>query len=294
MNRLAYYIIAILAVALVAHSVLFVTDQRKYAIVSSLGEFKEMVDQPGLHAKLPWPFQDVVFLERRLQMSEMPEPRHFHTAEKKDVLAGAFVKWRIRDPKLYFVSFRGGDAAAENRLMQTLNTALDGEIARHTFKQMLFEQRSEIVDAVKKTMADDAGKTGIDVIDVRLSYVGYPEDLNDSIFKRMKSEQVRAAAESRSRGAAESEKIKADADKQRTLILAEADREAERIRGEGDAKASQIYAQAFGQDPDFYRFYRSLDAYRASFRSKSDVLVLDPNSEFLKYFKSPGGSGARK
>jgi membrane protease subunit HflC len=294
MNRLVYFSIGILAAILLARSTLFVVDQRKYAAVFAFGQFNQVIEQPGLHAKLPWPFQDVVFMEKRSQILETSSARRFRTAENKDVLIDAFLKWNIRNPKAYFVSFSDNEDTAENRLTQIFNAALSDEIARRDVRQILSDQRTMMMDSVRKRMENEAGKFGIDVVDAGLTHVGYVEEINSAIYERMKAERTRVASELRATGAAESEKIRADADRQRTVILSEANRDAERIRGEGDAKAAQIYAQAASQNPEFFKFYRSLEAYRASFRNKSDVLVLDPNSEFFKYFKSPGMGSAKK
>jgi membrane protease subunit HflC len=288
MNRLVSYAIALAILIGVLSSTLFVVDQRKYAIVFALGEVKQVISTPGLHFKLPPPFQNVLFLDKRILTLETPESDRFITAEKKNILVDAFVKWRIVDPKLYFVSFGGEERRAQDRLSQIIKAALNDEITKRTVREVISGERGKVMDAIQKKVAEEARQIGAEIIDVRLKRVDYVEQINNSVYDRMKAERVRVANELRSTGAAESEKIRADADRQRTVILAEAYRDAEQIRGDGDAKASQIYAQAFGQNPEFYRFYRSLDAYRASFRNRSDVLVIDPTSEFFKYFKGSG------
>ena len=275
-------------------STLFVVDQRQYAIVFALGEVKKVINEPGLHFKLPPPFQNVIFLDKRILTLDTPEADRFITAEKKNILVDAFVKWRITDPRLYFVSFGGDERRAQDRMAQIIKAALNEEITKRTVREVISGERGKVMDAIRNKVSDEAKQIGGEIIDVRLKRVDYVEQINASVYDRMKSERARVANELRSTGAAESEKIRADADRQRTVILAEAYREAEGIRGDGDAKASQIYAEAFGQNPEFFKFYRSLEAYRTSFRNRSDLLVLDPNSEFFRYFRSADGGVARK
>ncbi|MFJ7565957.1 protease modulator HflC [Herminiimonas sp. NPDC097707] len=295
MNRLISYVIALAIAAGIFFSTMFVVDQRQYAIVFALGEVKSVISEPGLHFKLPPPFQNVVFLDKRILTLDTPDADRFITAEKKNILVDAFVKWRIVDPRLYFVSFSGDERSAQNRMAQIVKAALNDEITKRTVREVISGERSKVMDGIQKKVTEEAKQIGVEIVDVRLKRVDYVEQINASVFDRMKSERARVANELRSTGAAESEKIRADADRQRTVILAEAYRDAEQIRGEGDAKASQVYAQAFGQNPEFYKFYRSLEAYRGSFKTRNDMLVIDPNSEFFKYFKNPTtGSGAAK
>lgn len=288
MNRLVSYTIAGLIVLSVLLSTLFVVDQRQYAIVFALGEVKKVINEPGLHFKLPPPFQNVLFLDKRILTLDTPEADRFITAEKKNILVDAYVKWRILDPRLYFVSFTGDERRAQDRMSQIIKAALNEEITKRTVREVISGERGKVMNAIQKKVTDEAKQIGVEIIDVRLKRVDYVEQINNSVYDRMKAERTRVANELRSTGAAESEKIRADADRQRTVILAEAYREAENIRGDGDAKATQIYAQAFGQNPEFYKFYRSLEAYRASFKNRNDMMVIDPNSEFFKYFKSTG------
>jgi modulator of FtsH protease HflC len=292
MSRLVSYVIAGLIVLSVMLSTLFVVDQRQYAIVFALGEVKKVISEPGLHFKLPPPFQNVLFLDKRILTLDTPDADRFITAEKKNILVDAYVKWRILDPRLYFISFTGDERRAQDRMNQIIKAALNEEITKRTVREVISGERSKVMDAIQKKVSDEATQIGVGIIDVRLKRVDYVEQINNSVYDRMKAERVRVANELRSTGAAESEKIRADADRQRTVILAEAYRDAENIRGDGDAKASQIYAQAFGQNPDFYKFYRSLEAYRASFKSRNDMMILDSNSEFFKYFKGPGAGPA--
>ncbi|MDB5839797.1 MAG: hflC [Herminiimonas sp.] len=294
MNRLVSYTIIVLIALSILFSTLFVVDQRQYAIVFALGEVKQVISEPGLHFKLPPPFQNVIFLDKRILTLDTPEADRFITAEKKNILVDAFVKWRIVEPKLYFISFGGDERRAQDRMAQIVKAALNDEITKRTVREVISGERGKVMDAIRNKVADEARQIGGEIIDVRLKRVDYVEQINTSVYDRMKSERSRVANELRSTGSAESEKIRADADRQRTVILAEAYRDAESIRGEGDAKASQIYAQAFGQNPEFYKFYRSLEAYRASFRNRSDMLVVDPNSEFFRYFKGADAGSGKK
>jgi modulator of FtsH protease HflC len=293
MNRLISLAIGAFIVLALLLSTIFVVDQRQYAILFAFGEVKQVINEPGLHFKLPPPFQNVVFLDKRILTIDPPETDRFITAEKKNILIDAFVKWRITDPKLYFVSFGVDEKRAQDRMSQIVKAALNEEITKRTVREVISGERGKVMDALRKKVEEEAKQIGVDIVDVRLKRVDYVDQINASVYDRMKSERARVANELRSTGFAESEKIRADADKQRTVILAEAYRDAENMRGEGDAKASQIYAQAFGRNPEFYKFYRSLEAYRASFKTRSDLMVVDPNSEFFKYFKNPGVGSAK-
>lgn len=293
MNRMVSYAIIGLVALWALFSTLFIVDQRQYAIVFALGEVKQVISEPGLHFKLPPPFQNILFLDKRILTLDTPDADRFITAEKKNILVDAFVKWRIVDPKLYFVSFGGDERRLQDRMSQIVKAALNEEITKRTVREVISGERGKVMAAIQKKVLNESKQIGIEIIDVRLKRVDYVEQINDSVYERMKSERARVANELRSTGAAESEKVRADADRQRIVILAEAYKEAENIRGEGDAKASQIYSQAFGKNPEFYKFYRSLDAYRASFKDRSDILVVDPNSDFFKYFKSPGAANIK-
>ncbi|MDP3843695.1 MAG: protease modulator HflC [Oxalobacteraceae bacterium] len=288
MNRVISYVFVGLIALWVFSSTLFIVDQRQFAIVFALGEVKQVIKDPGLYFKLPPPFQNVLFLDKRILTLDTPDADRFITAEKKNILVDAFVKWRIVDPRLYFVSFGGDEGRLQDRMSQIVKAALNEEITKRTVREVISGERGKVMEAIQKKVSNEAKQIGTEIIDVRLKRVDYVEQINNSVYDRMKSERARVANQLRSTGAAESEKIRADADRQRTVLLAEAYRDAENIKGAGDAKASQIYAQAFGKSPEFYKFYRSLEAYRASFKNRSDVMVVDPNSEFFKYFKSTG------
>jgi len=288
MNKLISTVITLFIGLVIFSSTVFVVDQRQYAIVFALGEMKTVISEPGLHFKLPPPFQNVIFLDKRILTIDSAESDRFITAEKKNILVDSFVKWHITDPKLYYISFGGDEQRARDRMTQIVKAAMNEEITKRTVREVISGERSQVMDALRAKVMIEAKQIGVEILDVRLKRVEYVEEINNSVYDRMKAERTRVANELRSTGYAESEKIRADADKQSTVILAEAYRDAENLRGDGDAKASRIYAQAFGQNPEFYKFYRSLEAYRASFKNKSDVLVVDPNSDFFKYFKSPG------
>jgi membrane protease subunit HflC len=294
MNRIASFLIGLFVVLILLTSTVFVVDQKQFAIVFALGEVKEVIKEPGLHFKLPPPFQNVLFMDKRILTIDSPEADRFITAEKKNILVDAFVKWHIVEPRLFYVSFGGDEHRAQDRLSQIVKAALNDEITKRTVREVISGERGHVMEGVRSKVVQECRQIGVEIIDVRLKRVDYVEQINASVYDRMKAERTRVANELRSTGSAESEQIRADADKQRTVILAEAYRDAEQIRGEGDAKASQTYAQAFGKNPEFYKFYRSLEAYRASFKNRTDVMMIDSSSEFFKYFKSSGAGTASK
>ncbi|MBQ5947492.1 protease modulator HflC [Massilia sp. ST3] len=288
MNRLVTFFVAGFIALMLLSSTVFVVDQRRFAIVFALGQVRDVITEPGLHFKLPPPFQNVIYLDKRILTLDTPDADRFITAEKKNILVDAFVKWRIVDPRLYYISFTGDESRARDRMSQIIKAALNDEITKRTVREVISGERGAVMAAVQQKVVAEAKEIGVGIVDVRLKRVDYIEQINNSVYERMRAERVRVANELRSTGAAESEQIRADADRQRTVIIAEAFREAEKIKGDGDAKASVIYAEAFGKNPEFAKFYRSLEAYRASFKDRNDVLVMDPNSEFFKYFKQPG------
>lgn len=296
MSRPISILIALAIIIGIASSMLFVVDQRKYAVVFALGEVKQVISEPGLHFKLPPPFQNVMFIEKRILTLDTPDADRFITAEKKNILVDAYVKWRITDPRLFFVSFGGDESRTQDRLAQIVKAALNEEITKRTVREVISGERNAVMAAVNRKVSEEGKQLGLEIIDVRLKRVDYVEQISASVFDRMRAERTRVANELRSTGFAESEKIRADADRQRTVILAEAYREAEGIRGKGEAQATQIYGQAFNQNPEFFRFYRSLEAYRNSFKDRNDVMVIEPNSEFFRYFKNtaPQAPAARQ
>lgn len=286
----------LLGILVVVFTSMFIVDQRQNAIVFRLGEVVSIKKDPGLYFKVPF-LDNVRFFDVRILTIDTPEPQLFLTSEKKNVQVDLFVKWRIADVRQYFVSIVSGsggtgETQAATRLLQTINQGLRDEFGRRTVHDVVSGERDKVMDLMRKRANEDAAKIGIEVIDVRLKRVDLPEAVTESVYQRMVAERTRVANELRSTGAAESERIRAEADKQRAVIIAEAYREAQKVKGEGDAKATAIYAKAYEQSPEFYTFYRSLDAYKAGFKSKGDVLVLDPNSDFFKYFKS-GGRAAK-
>jgi len=294
MQRLVPALLAVLvAIALLGAS-LFVVDQRQYAVVFALGEIKRVIDKPGLHFKLPPPFQNVQYFDKRILTIDNPDIDRFITSEKLNIQLDTFVKWRIQDPTAFIRSVAGSELIAADRLQRSLRDALNNEIAKRTVADVISGEREQIIEAVRSKVNDDAKQIGAEVIDVRLKRVDFAPEVQERVFARMESERKRVANERRATGAAEGEKIRADADKQREVILAEAFRDAQKLKGEGDAKASALYAEAFGQNPEFASFYRSLEAYRASFRNRTDVLVIDPSSDFFRYFKGTGGAGAAR
>lgn len=290
MNRIGLIVASALLVLMLASSTLFIVDQRQFAVVYALGEIKEVVAEPGLKFKLPPPFQNVVFLDRRIQTLDSPETRPIFTAEKTSLVLDWLVKWRIIDAR-QFIRNNGTDMRnVENRLSPIVQAALNEEVTKRTVRQMLATERDQVMQDVRKRLEDEAKSFGIEIIDVRIKRADFAANITDAVYRRMQSERLRVANELRSTGAADSEKIRADADRQREVILAEAYRDAQKIKGEGDAKASAIFADSFGKDPQFAEFYRSLEAYRSSFRSKSDVMVLDPSSEFFRALRGSGGT----
>jgi len=271
---------------------IFTVDQRQFAVVFQLGEIKRAITEPGLYFKFPM-VQNVRYFEKRIITLDNSDPERFITSEKKNVLVDSYIKWRIVDPQLYYISVGGDESRAKTRLNQTVNAGLREEFGKRTVHDVVSGERDQIMEQMRAKADTDARKIGVQIVDVRLKRVELPTEVSEAVYRRMEAERKRVANELRSEGSAEAEKIRADADRQREVIIAEAYRDAQKIKGEGDAKATSTYAQAFGQNPEFYSFYRSLEAYRGSFKSKGDVLVVEPNSEFFKYMKS-GGRGNDK
>lgn len=268
----------------------FTVDQREYALVKRLGEVVAIEKTPGLYFKVPF-VDNVVYFDNRILTLNWEEPDRFITSEKKNVLVDSFVKWRIIDPQKYYVSVKGDEVQAERRLSQTVNDGLRAEFGKRTIHDVVSGERSQIMEILRQRADRDSRQIGIQVLDVRIKRVDLPENVSNSVYDRMEAERKGVANQLRSEGSAAAEKIRADADRQREVIVAEAFKDAQRIKGEGDAKASAIYSAAYGKSPEFYAFYRSLEAYRNSFKSKSDVMVLEPSSDFLKYMRN---SGAKK
>ena len=283
----------IVALLLVASQSIYTVDQRKYAIKFQLGEIIETQSNAGLYFKVPL-VQNLKFYDKVNLTLDNPEPDRMTTSEKKPLLVDFIVLWRILDVKQYYVSVQGDEEAARRRLSQTVRANLAEEFNKRTVHEAISTDRDKITLETRVKANADAAAIGVEVVDVRLRRLELPPDVTGPVYQRMESERRRVANELRSLGAAESEKIRADADRQRQVILADAYRAAQKIKGEGDGRASSIYAQAYGQNPEFYAFYRSLEAYKTTFRNKSDMLVLDPSSEFFQYFKQYGSGRASK
>jgi membrane protease subunit HflC len=292
MNRIGLIVASALIALMLAASTLFVVDQRQVAVVYALGEIKEVITTPGLKVKLPPPFQNVVFLDRRIQTLDSPESRPIFTAEKKSLVIDWLVKWRIAEPR-QFIRNNGTDLRnLENRLSPVVQAAFNEEVTKRSVSGVLATERERVMNDVRQRLTDEAKAFGIEIVDVRVKRVDFVADITDAVYRRMESERKQVANELRSTGTAEAERIRADADRQREVIVAEAYRDAQKIKGEGDAQASALYADAFGRDPQFAQFYRSLEAYRASFRQKSDVMVLDPSADFFRALRGSGGAAA--
>jgi modulator of FtsH protease HflC len=268
----------------------FTVDEREYAIVFRLGEIVSVKKEPGLYFKMPL-VENVRYFDKRILTLNWEEPDRFITSEKKNVLVDSFVKWKIVDPARYYVSVKGDEAQAERRLSQTVNDGLRAEFGKRTIHDVVSGERSQIMEILRQRADKDIRQMGIQILDVRLRRVDLPKEVSESVYQRMDAERKSVANELRSQGAAAAEKIRADADKQREVIVAEAYRDAQQVKGAGDAKASEIYADAYNKNPEFYAFYRSQEAYKQSFKNKSDVMVLDQSSDFFKYMRS---SGAKK
>jgi membrane protease subunit HflC len=286
MNRLGFVFSTLLLLVIGASSTLFVVDQRQFGVVFALGQIKEVITEPGLNFKLPPPFQNVSYIDKRLLTLDSSDNEPVLTAEKQRVVIDWYVRWRITGPSEYIRNVGTTEAAGASQLNRVVRNAFQEEINKRTVKELLSAKREEVMEDVKKEVLSQVrGQKpwGVDVVDVRITRVDYVDAITESVYRRMEAERKRVANELRSTGFAEGEKIRADADRQREVTVANAYRDAQKIKGEGDGEASRQYADAFGRDPQFAQFYRSLDAYKATFASKSDVMVLDPSSsEFFK------------
>ena len=293
MNRLGFIISTLLVLVGIASSTLFVVDQRQFGVVLALGQIKEVITEPGLNFKLPPPFQNVSYIDKRLLTLDSTDNEPMLTAEKQRVVIDWYVRWRIAEPTEYIRNVGTTEAAGASQLNRVVRNAFQEEINKRTVKEVLSVKREALMNDVKsEVLAQVRGAKpwGVDVIDVRITRVDYVDAITESVYRRMEAERKRVANELRSTGGAEGEKIRADADRQREVAVANAYRDAQKIKGEGDAEASRIYADAFGRDPQFAQFYRSLDAYKTSLGKKSDVMVVDPSSsEFFKVFRGNAG-----
>lgn len=296
MNRVGFIVSTLLVVLALLSSMLFVVDQRQFGVVYALGQIKEVITEPGLHIKMPPPFQNVRYLDKRLLTLDSTDTEPMLTAEKQRVVIDWYVRWRISEPSEYIRNVGLDEAAGTMQLNRVVRNAFQEEINKRTVKDLLADKREALMVDVKREVLESvrgAKPWGMDVVDVRITRVDYAESITESVYRRMEAERKRVANELRSTGAAEGEKIRADADRQREVTVANAYRDAQKVKGEGDAEAARVYAEAFGRDPQFAQFYRSLEAYKASFSKKSDVMVLDPSSsEFFKAMRSGAAGGA--
>jgi membrane protease subunit HflC len=290
MNKIAPLVTALLVAIFGVSQALYVVDQREFAMVSQFGEVVAIRDEPGLAWKLPF-VQNVRKYSKQILTLDSPDSERFNTKENQPVQVDSFVKWQIADAREFFRTVQGDERAAERRIGQTVTSLLREEFGRRTLLDVVSGEREKIMATVTKAAEEDAKKIGVKIVDVRLKRVDFDESVSTRVFDRMRSERQRVASELRSTGGAEGEKIKADADKQAQVILAEAYKKAQELQGQGDAKAAAIYSAAYGQNAEFYSFYRSLEAYKQSFKNKSDVMVLDPSADFFKFLKQ--GSRAK-
>lgn len=282
-------LIAVAALALLAYvivnSTIYSIDEREKAVVVRFGQVIRYDDTPGIHFKTPLLETVKVYDSRILTMDAEPQP--FLTKEKKSVIVDSYVKWRIADLLKYYVSVGGDEQKAKDRLAQLINSGLRDEFGKRTLRDVVSGDRRKIMEILSENTDKEAVEYGIEVVDVRIQRVDLPIEVSQSVYRRMEAERTRIAKELRAQGAEEAEKIRANAERQRDILLAEAYRDAERTRGEGDARATAIYGQAFGANPEFYSLYRSLNAYKESFKDKDDILVIDPSADFFRYFKNP-------
>ena len=294
MNRIIGTVVAVVIAAALFRLCAFIVDQKHFAIVFELGHISRVINEPGLHFKLPPPFQNVEYLDKRILTIDSQGADKVQTSENKNLQIETFVKWRISNARSYWISFHGAEREAEDRISTLVRDALNQAVNKRTVNGITSHERNKAMEEIRAGVQERVRDLGVTIVDVRLKRVDFLGENLKSVYDRMESERKRVANEQRSNGAADAEKIRADADKQKEVLLAEAYRDAQRIKGEGDARASAIYAQAFGANPEFYAFYRSLEAYKASFRNRTDMLMVDPSSEFFKYMKSPTGAAAAR
>ncbi len=290
MNKIAPALTAFLVAIFAMSQILFTVDEREFVMISQFGEVKSIQDKPGLGWKLPF-VQKVTKYSKQILTLDSAESDRFNTKENQPVQVDSYVKWQIADAREFLRAVAGDEKQAERRIGQTVTSLLREEFGRRTLLEVISGEREKIMSAVRESAEQDAKKIGVKIVDVRLKRVDFDESVSTRVFDRMRSERQRVAAELRSTGGADGEKIKADADKQAQVILAEAYKTAQEKQGAGDAKAAAIYSAAYGANAEFYSFYRSLDAYKASFKNKSDVMVLDPSADFFKFLKQ--GSRAK-
>ena len=289
MKSITSIAVGVVVAAGLAQTCLYTVGEREYAMLFALGELKIVVTEPGLHFKLPAPLQNVVYLDKRILTLDASGADLVQTSEKKNLMIDTFVKWRISDARRYWVSFQGSERAASDRLAMLLRDVLNIAVNKRTVNQITSSEREKAMAEISELLQARVKALGIDIVDVRMKRVDFTPEISESVYSRMEAERKRVASEERSKGAAQAERIRAGADRQSEVILAEAYRDAQKTKGEGDGEAARIYADAFGKDPEFARFYRSLEAYRRSFSQKSDVMVVDPSADFFSYLKKEGG-----
>lgn len=289
MKSITSIAVGVVVAAGLAQTCLYTVGEREYAMLFALGELKTVVTEPGLHFKLPAPLQNVVYLDKRILTLDASGADLVQTSEKKNLMIDTFVKWRIGDARRYWVSFQGSERAASDRLAMLLRDVLNIAVNKRTVNQITSSEREKAMAEISELLQARVKALGIDIVDVRMKRVDFTPEISESVYSRMEAERKRVASEERSKGAAQAERIRAGADRQSEMILAEAYRDAQKTKGEGDGEAARIYADAFGKDPEFARFYRSLEAYRRSFSQKSDVMVVDPSADFFSYLKKEGG-----
>lgn len=292
MQRLFPALIAVAVIVGLLLSSMFIVRERDAALVFALGEVRGTITEPGLYFKLPPPFENVVFLDKRLQTIETKDPERIQTAEKKNLLIDSYVKWRIADPRLFYVTFGSTDRGAVERLQAQIRDALNASVNVRTVKEVVSTERDAIMREVLTAVETRARPLGVEVIDVRLRRIDFAPEISESVYRRMEAERTQEANRLRATGAAESERIRAEAERQREEMLAEAYAQAQKVRGEGEGEAAAIYSAAYGKNPEFYRFYRSLEAYRTAFSKPEDTLVISPDSDFFRYWNSSQGAAA--
>jgi membrane protease subunit HflC len=293
-NRVGFIASSLLVLLALTSSMLFVVDQRQFGVVYALGQIKEVITEPGLNFKLPPPFQDVKYLDKRLLTLDSTDTEPVLTAEKQRLVIDWYLRWRITNPSEYIRAIGVDEKAGANQLSREVRNAFQEEISKRTVRELISTKRESLMMEVQREVQEKVRSKnwGMDIVDVRLTRADYVEAITESVYRRMEAERKRVANELRSTGAAEGEKIRADADRQREVTIANAYRDAQKIKGEGDAQAAAVYNDAFGRDPQFAQFYRSLDAYKASFNKKSDVMVMDPSSDFFKTMRGAGTGAA--
>ncbi|AFZ83692.1 membrane protease subunit HflC [Candidatus Kinetoplastibacterium blastocrithidii TCC012E] len=285
MHRIFLILSGIFIIASIIGSTLFIVREQNYALVFSLGELRREISDPGLYFKLPSPFQNIVFLDKRVLTIESKDAERIQTSEKKNLLIDSFVKWKIANPRLFYVTFEGNERAAQERLQAQIRDALNASVNIRTVKEVVSVERAKIMAEILNNVANRASPLGVEIVDVRLRHIEFAPEISKSVYMRMEAERTRVANELRSIGAAESEKIRAEADRHREEILAKANVKAQEIMGDADASASAIYSSSYTKNKEFYKFYKSIDAYRASFSTKNDVMIVDPSSEFFQFIK---------